>query len=139
MADHGVTLIIGALPRRPLNPATPSAPHFNRLIGHSVRYQLPAQFSLWDARVQRQWPSGVANHSPAAGCLPPSHLPGIRQQVLPADMVVLPPLCSPEPGEEGLGLIGAGAILAQRDGMINPAHLTSERGAGPAQPLRRHG
>ena len=56
---------------------------------------------------------------PAAVILPPCHLLGIGCEVAPADMVVLSDLGTAQAGEEAFRLIGAGAVIRERDAVID--------------------
>lgn len=53
----------------------------------------------------------------------PSHLAGVGAQVFAADVVVLPDFGATHPGEEGLGLVGASAVQAVGNRVVDPVHL----------------
>ena len=55
--------------------------------------------------------------------LAPSHLGGVEPQVVAADMVVLADLGATEAGKEALRLVRAGAAQAERNRVIDAAHL----------------
>ena len=55
--------------------------------------------------------------------LPPGHLSRVGEQVLPADMMVLPHLGAAQPAEVALGLVRAGAVPGERLGVVDPPHL----------------
>ena len=58
-----------------------------------------------------------------AAILAPRHLGGIEAEILAADVVVLADLGATQAREEALYLIGARAVLAIRNRVVDPAHL----------------
>ena len=55
--------------------------------------------------------------------LPPSHLSRIGEQILAADVMVLPHLGAAQPAEVALGLVRAGAVPGERLRVVDPPHL----------------
>lgn len=84
-------------------------------------------------RTRRHLLQPTIEHPPRI--LPPSDLTSIEAEISPADVVVLADLGAAEAGEVGHGLVGARAVQAERDGMIDPHHLVVGVQAVPASGL----
>ena len=67
--------------------------------------------------------------------LPPSHLSRIDEQVLPADMMMLPHLGTAQAAEVALSLVRAGTVQAERHRVIDPPHLETGMQSVPAARL----
>jgi hypothetical protein len=61
----------------------------------------------------------------AAVILALRHLASVGDQIPAADVVVLADLRATEPGELRLRLIGAGAVVLERDAMVDPLHFVA--------------
>ena len=59
----------------------------------------------------------------AAHVLAPRHLAGIEAEIVAADPVVLAELGAAQAREVALGLIGAGAIVREREAVVDPLGL----------------
>src|SRR5215213_9548409 len=58
-----------------------------------------------------------------AHILAPRHLPGVEAEIHAADVVVLAELGPAQAAEEALGLIGAGAVIREREAVVDPLGL----------------
>ncbi len=72
----------------------------------------------------------------APGVFAPRHLAGVGAEVLAADVVVLAPLGPAQPREVAFRLVGAGPVIAERDGVVDAGQPPS---GGPGGILVEHG
>jgi len=61
----------------------------------------------------------------APGILAPSHFSSVEAEVLPADVVVLADLSATQAREVAFSLIGACAVFAERNRVVDAAHLVA--------------